>query len=122
MRPWSLLRLPNTTNYKGTTPVPCKIISEGVPVDMSELLDLVDIVRASTLLTRKSPTVEGKEPSSVHQERRWTPRAELAAMVSGQVNATHVRVIPSLLQKEHPDDVLNTVVDRHDGHGRSVTV
>ena len=111
VRPWSLLRVPDTTNYKATTPVPCKIIYEGAPVDVSELLDLVDIIGASTLLTRKPPTVEAKETVERTPGAKVDAEAELVAMVPGQVNATHVRVIPSLLQKDHPDDVLNTVVD-----------
>ena len=39
--------------------------------------------------------------------------AELAAMSAGKsVNATQIRIVPSLLRKaEHPDDVLKLVVD-----------
>jgi RecA-family ATPase len=114
VRPWSLTRHPGTTNSKQDPPVPCRVLHNGAPVDLSELEDLCELIEGAPLLTRKPKAGNG------HDRAEGEPRtgpiefaAELATITDGaSANAVQCRVIPSLLRRgEHPDDVLELVVD-----------
>jgi hypothetical protein len=59
VRPWSLLRLPGTTNSKREPHVLCHIIQRGSQVDLTELEAMCDLIEAVPLLTRKPRLVNG---------------------------------------------------------------
>ena len=120
VRPWSLLRLPGTLNSKHDPHVPCEVAASGSVVDISELREMAELVEGMTLLTRRPKATNGHDnaeggPRMADDAERGPVdlEAELAAMSAGKsVNATQIRIVPSLLRKaEHPDDVLKLVVD-----------
>jgi hypothetical protein len=69
VRPWSLLRRPGTTNSKEEPHVPCRVLRQAVPVDLTELQDMCELVDGTTLLTRK-PAPEGNG----HDRTEGAPR------------------------------------------------
>jgi RecA-family ATPase len=109
----ALMRRAGTVNSKDGGG-PCQVIVEtGARCEASDVEAYLDLVEDNGLLF--SPREE-----MARTEKREGPvevEAELAAMKFGDangagVNATHCRVIPSLIWKaSHPDDVANLVVD-----------
>ena len=100
--------------------MPCEVTGRGPVVDISELKEMVELVEGSTLLTRKPTTTNGHDGAEGEPRTAGNANsgpvdveAELSAMANGKaVNAVQTRIIPSLLHKgEHPEDVLNFVVD-----------
>jgi RecA-family ATPase len=107
VHPAALIRCVGSHNKKHGGNGLCRMLwNGGGPLDVTELEELDDLL-AEPLLIRKPSSAEGEEKTSVDVE------AELAAMADGKsVNAVHTRIIPSLLRKgEHPDDVLELVVN-----------
>jgi RecA-family ATPase len=116
VRPYSLLRVPGTTNSKEEPFVKCEIVSTGPEVDLTELEEMLDIVSGNPLLERKpTPETNGDAGAAPAGERTGPVdvEAEFSSMHDGgSTNAAQIRIIPSLLHKgEHPDDVLKFVVD-----------
>jgi hypothetical protein len=114
VKPWSLLRLPGTTNSKNADePVECVVIHEGSPVDITEIQALADLLNGAPLFTPKERAHVGTNGTTPPESRGPVEvDEELAALMPGAVNATQCRVIPSMLRHSyHPDEVLTTVVD-----------
>ena len=61
VRPWTVLRLPGTTNFKHEPYVPCEVIATGLPVDIAELQAMCELVEGVTLFTRKAKPEDGAE-------------------------------------------------------------
>src|SRR5262245_21944161 len=109
----ALMRRAGTVNSKEGGG-PCQVIVDTgarcEPSDVEAYLDLVE--ENGSLFSPLEETITDKRPDGPVDVE-----AELAAMKFGDtngagVNATHCRVIPSLIRKAgHPDDIANLVVD-----------
>src|SRR5262249_50068440 len=94
-------------------PVQCLEIHRGNPVDISELQAFLELVEGTTLFTRKpeAPSESGGG-TQAGDTGPVDVGTEIELMNAGKsVNAVHCRIVPSLLYTEHPDDVLNIVVE-----------
>jgi RecA-family ATPase len=83
VRPWSLLRRPDTTNSKDEPHVPCRTLAAGSPVDLTEIDTLCELVRGTSLLTRKAPKSNGHDTSGTWDNEQREPTdvaGRLAAM------------------------------------------
>ena len=61
VRPWTILRLPGTINYKQEPYVPCEIMLTGSPVDLTEIETMCSLVEGRVLFTRKAKPEDGAE-------------------------------------------------------------
>jgi RecA-family ATPase len=112
VHPAALIRCVGTHNKKNGGNGLCHSLwNGGGPLDVTELEELDDLL-IEPLLTRK-PSAAGAKAADGEEKTPVDVEAELAAMADGKsVNAVHTRIIPSLLRKgEHPDDVLEFVVN-----------
>ena len=114
MHPAALIRCVGTHNKKNGGNGLCRPLwNGGGPLDVTELEELDDLL-AEPLLTRK-PKPAGEPHAGIGEHKGPVDvEAEFASMHDGaSTNAAQTRIIPSLLRKgEHPDDVLELVVDR----------
>jgi hypothetical protein len=111
----ALLRHLGSDNTKEGEPRPCRVLERNnQQYDVSEFGDLLDACGDQAQLTAKPKpatnghdrTAEGKRSGPVDVD------AELASIHDGaSANDVQPRVIPPLLRKMHPDEVLNYVVD-----------
>jgi hypothetical protein len=112
VHPAALIRCVGTHNKKNGGNGLCHALwNGGGPLDVTELEEL-DGLLVEPLLTRK-PSAGGAKAADNEEKTPVDVDVELAAMTDGKsVNAVHTRIIPSLLRKgEHPDDVLEFVVN-----------
>jgi len=105
VRPWSLLRQPGTLNSKREPHVLCEVLSRGPVVDISELRELVEIVGAAKLLTRKYSQREHLHATAETDERKppIDVDARLQAMKlngpgDSSIHQTQLSVTASLLR------------------------
>jgi RecA-family ATPase len=113
VHPAALIRREGTHNKKNGGNGLCHPLwNGGSPLDVTELEELDDLL-TEPLLTRKPASAEGAKAADNEENTPVDVGAELGAMTDGKsVNAVHTRIIPSLLRKgEHPDDVLEFVVN-----------
>ena len=110
----ALIRCVNTHNKKNGGNGLCRPLwNGGGPLDVTELEELDDLL-TEPLLTRK-PKPAGEPHAGIGEHKGPVDiEVEFASMTNGaSTNAAQTRIIPSLLRKgEHPDDVLELVVDR----------
>jgi hypothetical protein len=113
VRPWTVMRLPGTTNYKREPYVPCEEIFRGEPVDLTEIAWLVDTIGDRQLFTRKeepgrAPVVHDQEFDPGYKEPLDVDQ-RLADMTyegpgDAAIHKTQVQVTASLIGRGYTLD------------------
>jgi hypothetical protein len=104
VRPWSLLRQPDTLNSKSEPYVSCHVISHGAAVDITELQEMADLVDGARLLTRKPKANNDRRDRGAGEHKPSVDvDARLAAMKfqgagDSSIHQTQLSVTASLLR------------------------